>query len=103
MSRLLGHESYCDRFQEWLEKSPTSQSSQGDLDTYEDLLAAAPAEHRAHAAACADCSDAAKDIVAIRNLLREGTDAPVADPWFAPRVMAAIASQEAEQIGRAHV
>jgi negative regulator of sigma E activity len=45
---------------------------------------------------CSDCHDAAEDIVAIRILLREAANAPAAGPWFAPRVMAAIASQEAE-------
>lgn len=94
MSSLLRrHESDCDRFQEWLEQSQPSQSA---LDTYENLLAAAPAKLCAHADSCADCRDAAGDIVAIRNLLREAAATPVADPWFAPRVMAAIAAQEAE-------
>ncbi len=94
MSGLLGNKvSNCDRFQEWLEESP---SSQGAMETYETLLAAAPAEHRAHAESCSDCHDAAADMVAVRNLLREAGDVPLADPWFAPRVMATIAAQEAE-------
>jgi hypothetical protein len=93
MSLLRRHESDCDRFQEWLEQSPPSQSA---LDTYENLLAGAPARLRAHADSCADCRDAAGDIAAIRNLLREAAATPVAGPWFAPRVMSAIAAQEAE-------
>jgi hypothetical protein len=94
MSSLLGNkESHCDRFQEWLEESP---SSQGALETYETLLVGAPAEHRTHAENCSDCRDAAADIVAVRNLLREAGAVPIAGPWFAPRVMATIAAQEAE-------
>lgn len=94
MSSLLqNHESHCDRFQEWLEESQMSQSALG---TMEVLLAAAPPDHRAHVEMCSDCRDAAEDIVAIRNLLREAAAAPAAGPWFAPRVMAAIASREAE-------
>jgi hypothetical protein len=94
MSSLLGNKpSHCDRFQEWLEESQMSQSA---LQSYEILLAQAPAEHRAHAETCADCRDAAADMVSLRNLLREAWDAPVAGPWFAPRVMATIATQEAE-------
>lgn len=92
-SLLQNHESHCDRFQQWLEESQMSQSALG---TIEILLAAAPAEHRAHVEACTDCRDAAEDIVAIRNLLREAAAAPAAGPWFAPRVMASIASREAE-------
>jgi hypothetical protein len=94
MSSLLhNQESHCDRFQEWLEESQMSQSA---LAAMEVLLAAAPAEHRAHVEMCSDCRAAAEDIVAIRNLLREAAVAPPAGPWFAPRVMAAIASREAE-------
>jgi hypothetical protein len=66
------------------------------VETCEMLLAAAPAEHRAHAETCPDCRDAAGDIIAVRNLLREARAVPVAGPWFAPRVMTAIAAQEAE-------
>jgi hypothetical protein len=94
MSSRLGNKvSDCDRLQEWLEASQTPQHT---VESYENLLGAAPPEHRAHAKACSDCRAAAEDIAAIRNLLREAHAAPVAGPWFAPRVMAAIAAQEAE-------
>src|SRR5271168_4160880 len=100
MSSLLPRrQSPCDRFQEWLEESQMSPSALGHLEI---LLAAAPvttvapvvpAEHRAHADVCADCRAAAEDLLAIRELLRQAADVPVAGPWFAPRVMAAIASR----------
>jgi len=99
MSGLLNSsESLCDRFQAWLERSPvTATRSPGTaLETPQGFLSDAPLELREHAALCADCRDAASDVVTIRNLLRDVEAAPVAGPWFAPRVMATIASQEAE-------
>jgi hypothetical protein len=93
MSLLGQKESLCDRLQEWLEKPQGSHSA---LETYETFLAAAPANLREHAESCSDCHDAAADIVAVRNLLREADAAPVAGPWFVPRVMAAVAAREAE-------
>jgi len=98
MSTSLGHQgqrsaSPCDRFQEWLERS---RSPQNGPETLETLLATAPPEQRVHAEVCSDCRDAAMDLIALRNLVRELEPVPVAGPWFAPRVMATIASQEAE-------
>jgi hypothetical protein len=96
MSSLLDRKSVspCDSFQEWLEgtRSPVS-----GLETFDNLLAAAPPQHRQHATACADCRQAADDVVALRNLVRELEPAPVAGPWFAPRVMASIAAKEMER------
>jgi len=94
LQRKMGRlDSPCDRFQEWLEDSHSPESG---TETYENLLAAAPANERAHAELCLDCRDAASDLVALRNLLRDLQTRPVAGPWFAPRVMATIASKEAE-------
>jgi hypothetical protein len=50
--------------------------------------------------ACSDCRDAASDLVDLRNLLRDLESAPVAGPWFAPRVMANIAALQEEQVSR---
>jgi hypothetical protein len=106
MSSLLdSNESLCDRFQEWLEASQSlpigpeagaARGSETAPQTYENLLAAVPSEHREHVQACLDCREAAADLVAVQELLRDLDPAPVAGPWFAPRVMANIASQEAE-------
>ncbi len=95
MSSLLErNDGQCDRFQEWLEE--TSGPPRG-LETCESLLTLAPPGLREHAYVCSDCHDAAEDIVAVRNLVREFEAVPAPGPWFAPRVMAVIASQEAEQ------
>ena len=54
------------------------------------------AAQRAHLAACAECQTAAEDILATRNILAELPRAAEPGPWFAPRVMAAIAARESE-------
>jgi hypothetical protein len=52
---------------------------------------------REHLAACADCQEAADAFSLSRSILRElPSRAPAPGPWFAPRVMAAIAAREAE-------
>src|SRR5207344_3351163 len=51
---------------------------------------------RAHLAACAECQTAAEDILATRGILAELPRAAEPGPWFAPRVMAAIAARESE-------
>jgi hypothetical protein len=95
MSGLLDNtQSHCDHFQEWLEESRSPQSG---LETYENLMSNAGPEVRQHVQECSDCRDAAEDIVALRNLVREFEAVPVAGPWFAPRVIAAISSLEVER------
>ena len=53
--------------------------------------------HQEHLAACPQCQVAADDIAMSRALLREvPARAALPGPWFAPRVMAAIAARESE-------
>ena len=54
------------------------------------------AAQRAHLAACAECQTAAEDILSARHVLAELPHAAEPGPWFAPRVMAAIAARESE-------
>ncbi len=50
-----------------------------------------------HLAACSECQQAADDILMARTMLRAmPRHAEVSAPWFAPRVMAAIAAKESE-------
>jgi hypothetical protein len=52
-------------------------------------------EDRQHLDACADCRDAAEELVAARELLQGAVSFGQPErPWFAARVMAAIASRE---------
>jgi hypothetical protein len=90
---LEQQDSCCDRFQAWMEESTDDRIASAAL---ENFLAAAPADLRAHAQACSDCHQAAADLVALRNLLRELRPVSEAGPWFAPRVMHAIVAREAE-------
>lgn len=49
-----------------------------------------------HLSACGDCRAAADEMAATRELLKLPREAATPRPWFAPRVMAAIAAREAE-------
>ena len=73
----------CKRFRESLESSTP--------------VAVLPSTLREHAAACADCAATAEEVLASRELLKAlPAQASMARPWFAPRVMAAIAAREVE-------
>ena len=61
-----------------------------------DIAALSPAQQE-HLAACPDCQAAADEVFMSRSLLREMPSvAATPAPWFAPRVMAAIAARESE-------
>lgn len=96
MGLLFKNRSACRDFRAELEIS--AGTAPGAKDVSELLAAAAPAV-RSHGSACADCRAAAGDILASRALLAAlPSSAAHADaaPWFAPRVMAAIAARTAE-------
>jgi hypothetical protein len=83
----------CRHFQSQLEDAAGAAASA----TFSELLAAAPSALKAHAATCADCRSAVENIVQARALLAElPSSAAMAGPWFAPRVMAAIAARKTE-------
>ena len=64
---------------------------------FSDLAAAMPAALKEHVAACADCRVAAENILEARALMAElPSHVAMGGPWFAPRVMAAIAARAAE-------
>lgn len=67
------------------------------LENVADVTALSSAQ-QAHLAACTECRQASSDISISRIVLRD-MPAIVASPgpWFAPRVMAAIAARESEQ------
>jgi hypothetical protein len=77
---LRKKQSECNRFREALE----------DVATVEAL----PAGLREHAIACRDCEAAVEELVISREMLSAlPRRADEARPWFAPRVMAAIARE----------
>jgi hypothetical protein len=82
-SLLRKNRGECSRFVESIESTAGA-----------DALSPALAEH---AAWCKDCRAAMDDVLASRALLKAlPRQAEVARPWFAPRVMAAIAARESE-------
>ena len=84
----------CRGFQTQIEDAAGAAPSVTELS---ELLVSAPAELKAHVTACADCRTAAENILAARALLAVlPSYATMAGPWFAPRVMAAIAARKAE-------
>ena len=90
----------CERFRDGLE---TSAGAATGLESVEGLLAMLPVAQGGHAAGCADCRTAADEFLRIRVFLRQASTKPqgLENPWFAGRVMAAIAAREAELEGPA--
>jgi hypothetical protein len=64
----------------------------------EDVAEGVPlsAVQREHLVVCADCQEAADAISVSRSVLHHASRAAAPGPWFAPRVMAAIAAREAD-------
>lgn len=83
VSLLKGIGKECSRFREALETNAD--------------VPALPSALQEHAVKCADCKMAAEEVTATRALLQPlPSQAAMPRPWFAPRVMAAIAAREAE-------
>ena len=74
--------SECDRFRESLEEVSSGQALSPGL--------------REHATECPDCEAAVEELVVSRGLLSALPRQAAVGPWFAPRVMAAIAGRESE-------
>jgi hypothetical protein len=65
--------------------------------TLQELLDHATTQQRAHVATCDDCREALEELLAARLLLSGiPTQASVPRPWFAAKVMSAIAARENE-------
>ena len=84
----------CERLQDLLENSAAENVYSGGI---KELAESLPADERAHLAECGSCRQAAQDLLATRELFR-GAIAPAEDggPWFAKRVLSAIAARERE-------
>jgi hypothetical protein len=84
----------CKRFQDGLEESAAARPEAGNLQELHAVMA--PAE-REHVAVCVGCREAARDILASREIFTKMTTASVeAGPGFAARVMNVIAARERE-------
>jgi hypothetical protein len=83
----------------WSLRKPRQQDCRRLRDVLEDAggVAVLSAEQREHLAGCPKCQAFADDISASRAIFRDvPASAALPGPWFAPRVMAAIAAQESE-------
>lgn len=84
----------CKRFRDGLEEA--AGKLEGAI-RIEDGIALLPEEQREHVTACTDCLEAANDLVKVKALFNGAASyAEEERPWFAARVMAAIASRERE-------
>lgn len=82
----------CRTFRDALEEAAARLE---DATRIEGLIALLPKEKREHVVACENCREAVNDIVKVKALFN-GADSFSAEerPWFAARVMAAIASRK---------
>lgn len=93
LDKLKENES-CRRFRDGLEEA--AGKLEGAI-RIKDLIALLPGEQREHVAACTDCLETANDLVKVKALFNGAVSyAEEERPWFAARVMAAIASRERE-------
>jgi len=84
----------CSQFQDALEAAASAGSPAA---TPGELLAALPVACQKHAASCEECGAAVGELLSARALLRAlPAHSKTSAPWFARRVMAAIAAKEAE-------
>ena len=84
----------CTKFQDLLGQTAAARSQDTRL---EEMLEDLPPSLRQHVDVCGDCRDAGEDYFATREIFK-GVDsrANAGGPWFAARVMKAIASRQRE-------
>ncbi len=84
----------CQEFREELEGLPLSENARG---APRPLLEEMTQGSREHGSECAECREAADDVALTRSALRPlGQLSAEPGPWFATRVMAAIAGRESD-------
>ncbi len=86
----------CERFLESLESARLSGEESVERTG---MLTRMPAELRRHAGVCGNCADALDDFVGTRSLMLTGARGVAVlepGPWFASKVMRAIAAKENE-------
>ena len=83
----------CSRWQAWLESQADGLPPARTLDQWTSGLSP---EDRTHVHDCAECRVAMDAWLSFRRSLQVSKPAATAPPWFAARVMAAIATREEE-------
>lgn len=93
-SLLNKYRTECRDFRMKLEDAASAAPHAKELS---ELLAAMPVAQSGHAGTCVDCRAAVENMLAARTLLAGfPSNAELGGPWFASRVMAAIAARKAE-------
>ena len=94
MWNMLKENEECRKFRDGLEGVAAKLE---DAIRVESLIVLLPEKQRAHFAACADCREAANDLVTVKTLFQGAVSFAAEErPWFAARIIAAIASRERE-------
>ena len=82
----------CERLRDSLEEAATRRA---DVMSVEGLIASLPQADREHITSCESCREAARDLLATKELFQGAASfAQEERPWFAARVMNAIAARE---------
>jgi len=87
------HGEPCSRWQAWLDAEAKDALSSQSLQEWVSVLSS---EDRAHLHECDECRVALEAWLSFRQSLQAAKPAAGAPPWFAARVMAAIAAREEE-------
>jgi len=91
---LKNRDEDCWKLRDLLEESAAARP---ETVRVEELSEAWPRAQRDHIADCESCQEAARDLLATREIFKGvGSTREIARPWFANRVMAAIAARERE-------
>ena len=91
---LNGRRDECERLQDLLENSAAENAYSGGIEEFAGSL---PADERTHLAECGNCRQAAEELLATRELFKGAISrAEDGGPWFAKRVLTAIAARELE-------
>jgi len=94
--RFGKNQNACDRWQDWLDAGAPGDAPPRNLQT---LSAALSPQDRLHLQQCQDCRIAMDAwLVARRSLQTVATASASAPPWFATRVMSAIAALQEESL-----
>lgn len=94
MWNLQKRDEECRKLQDLLEERAAAGP---EIVRVAELSEAWPAAQRAHVVTCGSCQEAVRDLLATREIFRGvASFTEMARPWFAPRVMAAIAARERE-------
>jgi len=94
MWNLLKNDEECRKLRDLLEDSAAARP---DAVSIRELTEAVSAAAQTHIAACISCQEAAQDLLATREIFKGvASSAVVERPWFATRMMAAIAAREKE-------